>query len=586
MEREKVKKKQLKWRILLNITIVLTISMVFSTIAGYVYFEKVVREQKISDERAKLKQVSNQITFMTEDIEKFARNIIVDEILQETLEEKPFENEFQKVSNRYDIIKRLTFYNSLRTYIGSSFLELNDGERYSSSSSAMEDDYLNRKFGIEELGQYNERADYVYSNPYYGLDTGKTQPVICYRAKMWDKYDFGSQQGTLYMEIYLDYFLKQIRTYGKEYKNVCLLGNDQKILYEKDREGKISKYIKGRVDLNLDGVNKVKEGYLICEDIRAAGWKLCILITNQYLWQRSSFVLEFFLISFLFSMGMILIFTSRVMENMIQPITRLSEKMNQMDYQNLDMGEMIHTKDEIQTLYECFEKMLTEIRCGIEERILHEKQRKEMEFDIMLSQINPHYLYNVLNTVVYLAAAEKNDKVVKIGNSLIYTLQETLNVGEHNIDTTIEKELELTCCYVNIQEYRYPNTFQVVIECEEKLKQYLIPKTIIQPLVENSILHGILPLDRPGVINIKITANSSQLSIIVEDDGIGITDEKLQRFEEGENIAFEHNGRKHIGISNIRDRILYLYGEPYGMKILRRKSGGTKIELYLPMLKE
>ncbi|MDF2513228.1 MAG: ypdA 15 [Herbinix sp.] len=586
MERELVRKKQLKWRILLNISIVLAASMIISTITGYLYFEKVVREQKISDERVNLRQLSNQITFMTEDIENIARSIIVDEVLQKTLEKKPFEDEFQRVSNKDNIIKRLIFYNSLRTYIGSSFLELKDGERYSSSTNTMEEDYLNRKFAIEEFKQYNERADFVYSDPYYGLDTGKIQPVICYRAKMWNIHDFGSQQGTLYMEIYLDYFLKQIRTYGKVYENVCMLGNDNRILYEQDRDGKIRKYIEGGESINADGVYKVEGGYLICENINSTGWKLLILITNQYLWQRSSYVFEFFLISFLFSMVLIVVSTSRIMENMIQPITRLSEQMEKMDYNNLDTEEMIHTGDEIQTLYECFKKLLTEIRRDIDERILYEKHMKEMEFDIMLSQINPHYLYNVLNTVVYLAAAEKNERIVKIGTSLIYTLQETLNVGEHNIDITIEKELELTDRYITIQEYRYPGTFQVELECEDRLKQYLIPKTIIQPLVENAILHGILPLDRSGVINIIITEKDDLLYIIVKDNGIGIDDESLRRFEESETIVYEQNGRKHIGISNIRDRIRYLYGEPYGMKIQRRTSGGTKIELHLPVIKE
>lgn len=585
MERGKIRKKHLKRRILFNISMILVFSMVISTIVSYFYFEKVVREQKISDEKTKLQQVANQINFMTEDIHNFGKSIIVDDTIQGIMEDEHFDTEYQRIRGKDIITKQLVFYNSLRTYIGCSYIELPNGQRFTSNSSnSMEEGYLNQKFTSGEIREYNQHKDWIYSDPYYSRDPGSVQLVFCTKTQMLDKYRFGEQQGILYMEIYMDHFLKQIQAYEKDYENVCLQGNGKEILYEKNPQEQINRFIENNEENPGNGVYKVDGGYLLCEDIEAAGWKLFTLITDRYLWERSSFVLEFFLLSLVISLGMILLTTSRLLENIIRPVERLSKQMEHMDYKNLHAEEIVRTGDEIQTLYECYGKMLEEIQRSIEESMEHEKQKKDMEFDIMLSQINPHYLYNVLNTVVYLATAEKNENIIKIVNSLIYTLQETLKIGDHNIDTTIQKELELTECYLNIQEYRYPDRFQVQIRCDDKLKSCVVPKTIIQPIVENAIFHGILPDEQKGIIDICITRWKDVLCIEITDDGIGIAEERLELFERGEAIIYESNGRKHIGISNVRDRIRYLYGEPYGMWISRIEPQGTRVTLHLPVI--
>ena len=584
MERKKMKKAGLKWKILRSITVFIAISMAVSALAGYLYFVHIVREQKISDEEAKQQQIVNQMQFMTEDIDNFAKSIIIDEALQTALEDEEQLNEFELSRKKDRINKRLAFYNSLKTYVASSFLELENKARYGSGFGASEEDYIKRKFGIPEFVEFRQNDSLQYSKPYIGLESRVTSPVVCYRVKIWSQEDFGKQQGTLYIEVYLNYFLDQMEIYGQEYENVCLMGNSGEVLFQNDKDKRIQKYIQeeGKIGENVN--RRIKNGYLICHAVGDTGWELYTLITNDYLWRQSHFVLNFFAFSFMLSLGLVLLFTSRTLEKRIQPITYLSEQMGAIQYDSMDSVEIVHTGDEIQTLYECYQAMIAEIQRGISERIAYEKQKKDMEFDIMLSQVNPHYLYNVLNTVVYLAAAEKNKRIVKIVNSLIYTLQETLNLGEHNVETTIEKELELTKCYLQIQEYRYPDMFETEINCPEDLKGYSILKTSIQPLVENALLHGILPTERRGKIIVTIEASTGNVIVKVKDDGQGIENDRLYKFKNRERIVYEKNGRKHIGISNIRDRIEYLYGEPYGMKIRRLKEGGTEVIMRLPAM--
>ena len=201
-----------------------------------------------------------------------------------------------------------------------------------------------------------------------------------------------------------------------------------------------------------------------------------------------------------------------------------------------------------------------------------------------MSQIHPHYLYNVLNTVVYLAAAGKGQDVVTIVHALIDTLHNTLEIGGEHVETTVEKEIMLTQSYLEIQNYRYPGMVTAKITCSEELKVCRMPRIVIQPLVENAILHGILPAERAGTVWVDVEKKEGVLYVVVQDDGIGIGEDCLQRFKNGEEISSGKGSRRHIGIRNVRDRIWYLYGEEYNMEIGRREKGGTRVALRLPFV--
>ena len=569
------KKRKFKWRMLRNISLILAVSMVFGSAVGFVYFEGVVREQKISDETAKMVQLTNQIEFMLDDVQKFAQSMLVDRELQETVALEPFASEFQRQTAYDRVANRLIFYNNLRTYVSNSMLKMESGVWYGTSYVP-----YSEKMPREEIIQQNSADGQPYSNVYR---QNNGEPILCYQVQMRDKYRYGQQKGTLYLELYLDYFLEQIRRYAEEYHYVCLLDRNGAVLYEQDADGMLRANLDGAAEWPEKRPVRVPEGCLLCGTVGETDWKLCTLIPNQYLWERSQFVLYFFMLSFLASLSLTLIFISRTIENMVRPITDLSEWMEKFEYGSVEQLDMLHTGDEIETLYACCRQMFQKIRLGEAERVRHERLEKEMEFDIMLSQINPHYLYNVLHTVVYLASAKGQREVVEIVRALLYSLQETLNVGDQGIEATIRQELELTRCYLKIQSYRYPDAYAVDIQCETALEDCIVPKTIVQPLVENAIVHGILPGETFGHIGVRVFTEEGQLRILVEDDGVGIPAEYVERFQRGETVRSEQDRRKPIGIRNVRDRIRFLYGPAYGMELQRGAEHGTQVLMRLPL---
>lgn len=579
MEGKGLKRKPLKWKILKNISLILAVSMIVSTMEGFFYFENVVRTQRISDERSILLQLSSQLTAVTEDMEQFSRSLLIDEEMHRLLEENDQGNEFHRQRRANKVGNRLSFYGNLRPYIRGIILQIEDGTCYGNSYNMLDKEYIEKKLNQEAIAKYGKSSS-GYSDPYYDKESFGEIPMICYWVPMYDEYHFKEKKGTLYLEIDFDYFLDLVRSYMKEEEYICLLGEDGTILYEQGPDKKLIHCLEEK-SKKLQEIQKTTKGYLLYETIGHSKWQLYTLVTSEYLWKHSRFVFLFFLFSFLSSISLILIFISKRMEKVTAPITELSEKMAKTKYGKVEEIQIVHTGDEIETLYECFQTMMKQLQEGEEERLCFEQQKKEMEYDIMMSQINPHYLYNVLNTVVYLASAQKNQDVVKIVHALIHTLHDTLKIGDGSVETTVEKELAFTQCYLDIQKYRYPEQFDVKIACEDELMKCKVPKTVIQPLVENAILHGILPTEQYGTIWIRVFKEGEDLCIQIEDDGAGISEKEMERFLTGEEIVQKKGGRKHIGISNVRDRIHYLYGINYGMEV-KRKEKGTQIRLCLP----
>ena len=146
----------------------------------------------------------------------------------------------------------------------------------------------------------------------------------------------------------------------------------------------------------------------------------------------------------------------------------------------------------------------------------------------------------------------------------------------------IKDEIKHVRNYLIIQSFRYREQFTYEFETDADLEEYLCNKITLQPLVENAILHGILPTEASGKIWIIIQKQGGKLCVMVKDEGIGVSKEQLKRFKQGETMA-ENKTRKHIGVENVRDRIRYLYGEGFGIEIQSTQGKGTTVILTLPV---
>lgn len=266
-------------------------------------------------------------------------------------------------------------------------------------------------------------------------------------------------------------------------------------------------------------------------------------------------------------------------------VERFLKQMQKAAGGSFELEEKLEGNDEISELYDYLGTMIYQIQRLLAE-VYREKlhaerltiQQKDAEFKMLASQINPHFLYNTLETIRMKARRSKQYDIEEIVRMLAKIMRSTLQAGVSEV--TICKETELVEHYLKIQQYRFGERIKYHIHVEEGTEQLYILPLIIQPIVENSIIHGLEVKEGTGTIEINICNREENVVIAITDDGMGMSEEKLCELRRKLDCYNEKG--KHIGISNVHQRVKLKYGDGYGVKIDSVQGRFTRIEIWLP----
>lgn len=264
----------------------------------------------------------------------------------------------------------------------------------------------------------------------------------------------------------------------------------------------------------------------------------------------------------------------------IAPLNRLRIAMNRAQQGNLSAQIRDDFQDEIGEVAQHFNKMLRQIKNLLESVKLGEQKKRQAELRALQAQINPHFLANTLNTVRFLAKAQNVSNIENITAALINIFQVMAGRGDSKI--TIKNELEYLKSYLEIQEYRYLDKFQVDYNIDPEILLYRIPKLLLQPIVENALIHGIEPMEGQGLLVIKGYKENDTIKIVITDNGVGIPPGKLKNILCAQER--KHAGLTGIGIANVNERIKIYFGEPYGLVIESVYGFYTMVEVTLPAI--
>lgn len=270
----------------------------------------------------------------------------------------------------------------------------------------------------------------------------------------------------------------------------------------------------------------------------------------------------------------------------------LREEMHKASIKEYDMREKFPGHDELTDAFEDLKKMVSEIKekeAKMYEAELNEKELRNsqqiMEYKMLASQINPHYLYNTLETIrmksLTMGNKEVADCIKILGKTLQYVLKNTGTTS-----TTLKKEIDHVENYLTIQKMRFGNRINYILNIEEGLEtgDYIVLPLLLQPIVENAVTHGLENIDGEGVIEVRICHNDfEELQISVSDNGQGMKPEEFEKVHEKLNtpgLKLESS----IGVYNICERIRLHYGEEYGLQIESEYGKGTKVTMYLPVI--
>ena len=263
-----------------------------------------------------------------------------------------------------------------------------------------------------------------------------------------------------------------------------------------------------------------------------------------------------------------------------KPVKRLTGAMEEFEKNTENFRfEPVEGAGEITSLSASFGHMVLRIQYLMEKVRQEEISLRKTELKALQAQINPHFLYNTLDSIAWMCEEERPKEAVEMVNALARLFRISISKGHELIP--LERELEHAKSYLKIQNFRYKNQFTYAFDVEESCLPYLCNKITLQPMIENAIYHGLNRMVDEGKIRITVREEENAVVMTVEDNGVGMTEETCQEI-----LCREPGERTGIGIKNVNDRIQIYFGEEYGIRIASEPDVGTLVEIRIPKLRE
>lgn len=300
-----------------------------------------------------------------------------------------------------------------------------------------------------------------------------------------------------------------------------------------------------------------------------------LLLGNiQNIWETWILVIFIMIVLCLFT-------TMKVTKTVMNPLHVLVSSMKTVEEGNLNIEIELNQSDEFGYVAEQFNKM-----CKRTEELFNINQEKQRmlriaELKHLQSQINPHFLYNTLNSIMYLAKMHNEKEIYTMTKGLSSLLKGSLNISKESI--TLGEALNNMNAYIAIQKIRFSEKFDVFIEVSEQFLDCEIPNLILQPIVENAIIHGLEPIESGGMLYIKTEEDDNILIIAIRDTGCGMSEAQCKKIIDSLDGQIESS---HIGLKNVHQRLKLLYGEEFGIEIDSKENEGTTVFVKIPYMEK
>lgn len=277
---------------------------------------------------------------------------------------------------------------------------------------------------------------------------------------------------------------------------------------------------------------------------------------------------------------MIIVVNQIVSSRIAEPLLQLNESVKEWENGNMDADIFIGGSTEVAHLGQSLKSAVKQLRSLMDQIVEEQEEKRKSELDALQSQINPHFLYNTLDSIVWMIEGEKYDAAVFMVTQLASLFRISLSKGKTIIP--IRDEITHVKNYMNIQQVRYKNKFSIEYEIEEEILNYCTVKLVVQPILENAIYYGVQSMDGDGLIIVRGYKEGETIYLEVEDNGLGMPEEVVEGLltEKGQARA-KGSG---VGLVNVHNRIRLRFGEEYGLSIISAPDEGTTVRIHLPAI--
>ena len=594
---KKKQKSSLKNRALSQTAVLIIVTMCIMVTVFYMVFHSRAFNERGKYEEENLVNMEAYLNSYLEEVDSIAKNVNYNYYLQDYLE---------------TVIKEEDDY--VDSGIGKNM------RSYEMSSQAFSDTLLSRAdissimiFGKKKM--LLNRSMYTYQKvaldysklDWYAKAVAKPQDAIITgpnRHSFFDtddemislsrevqSYENGTFRGVILINLNMNKITEICNSFQEKQENfICIINDKGELVYEQQngKERFAFDEKENRQELNT-ALGKTKEScfrlnyrgekYLVTRtDMKTTGWTLVSMVPYKSVMAETMAISGVMILAVVITLIVTLLLLNRILTGVVKPLKKLEKYMVQVNPDNMDQRMEIITDDEIGHLSMKFNQMMDRIR-NLKEQVIEEQEdKRKYELQALQAQINPHFLYNTLDSIIWMA--ETNDSnIVAMTEALAKLFRISLNKGNEEI--SLERELEHVKNYLIIQSMRYADKFTYEILVEPGVERCRTIKLILQPIVENCIYHGIKKKRGTGKITIRAYRREQNLIIEVSDDGCGMPEEICRKILSDE-IESENISGSGIGVKNVNERIQLRFGKKYGLSYSSEEGVGTTVTYVLP----
>lgn len=378
----------------------------------------------------------------------------------------------------------------------------------------------------------------------------------------------------------------EVNNDGKGY--VYLIGRDGEIIYHprqnlifsniiQENNQTASTYDEGVHNEEFQGEQRV----VVVKTVGYTGWKIVSVVSKESLFSDLNQTRMMALLNLVLAIFLMIFVNQYVAVRITDPLKKLEKSIHGIEMKQQPVV-YIGGPPEIQHLGLTIRFMVEELQELTDKMVKEQEEKRKNELDALQSQINPHFLYNTLDSIMWMIESERYEDAVSMVQALGRLLRISLSRGKNVI--SVGDELQHARSYLAIQRYRYKNKFTSYFEVEPDIEQYKTIKLVIQPLIENAIYYGMEYMDGEGEIHIRAYTREQDLYLEVEDNGPGMPEEQVEHLLTGGEKARQKGSG--IGLKNVNQRIQLYFGTQYGLEIESEPDEGTVVRIHIPKTTE
>jgi len=578
----------LESRIYIIFTLMMFAAIFIMQLVFFRFTINTVRNSTLENNHTLLRQLVTQIDSYITGMERISEAVVNDSEIQKYLE-----NGGNGDSDSYiHLQEKLTHYIQARDDISDILVVGHNGSIISGDPEAL----INRWSPIQEKSWYveavKEDGQTVVSSSYVqNLIVGRYSWVVSLSREIFSE-ETGESLGVLLVDLKfnrIDELCRSLVIGRKGYDFIIdnqgnyVFHPTQQLVYNNLRTEPI-----GAVLSLLDQTEQkfFKEGdrYFMVETSGLTGWSIVSVTHDSDIitdWKSVQFINAIIGLILFLIVGLV---TNRISSGITKPVRKLQDIMKTVETGEFHLVGSITGTDEIRELAHDYDIMVGRIRELVAANTKEQEMKRKSDLKALQAQINPHFLYNTLDSIIWMGEMGQNREVVKMTSALSKLFRISISKGHEII--SIRDEIAHVQSYLTIQGMRYKDKFNYLIDIDPDLHEQSILKITLQPLVENAIYHGIKESDGEGFIRISGIIDDNTIVLEVEDNGTGMSREELELLSEGIETSPENRkklSRQGMGLRNVHQRIRLYFGEQYGLTCNSTPGSGTIISVRFPL---